>query len=101
VTDEEIRESLADWVATIVNAVRVAWQHTPIEFSDDIIDRGIVLTGDGAVLKNLDTRLMQETHLPVFVSEDPIIAPVLGAATLLSDIELLQYWHSVTQAKAK
>ena len=61
VTDEEIREALADSVATIVNAVRVALERTPPELSADIVDRGIVLTGGGSLLKNLDKRLMQET----------------------------------------
>ena len=98
VTDEEIRESLADSVATIVNAVRVALERTPPELSADIVDRGIVLTGGGAMLKKLDARLMQETGLPVACSEDPLSSVVLGAGTMLSDFNLLRRvrWDSST-----
>lgn len=98
ITDEEIREALADSVATIVNAVRVALERTPPELSADIVDRGIVLTGGGAMLKKLDTRLMQETGLPVAVSEDPLSSVVLGAGTMLSDFNLLRRvrWDSTT-----
>ena len=60
-TDEEIREALSDSVSTIINAVRVAPERTPPELSADIVERGIVLTGGGALLKNLDKRLMIET----------------------------------------
>src|SRR5881396_3838735 len=63
--DEEIREALADSVSTIINAVRVALERTPPELSADIVERGIVLTGGGALLKNLDKRLSIETGLPV------------------------------------
>ena len=69
ITDEEIREALADSISTIINAVRVALERTPPEFSADIVERGIVLTGGGALLKNLDKRLSIETGLPVSVAE--------------------------------
>ena len=62
-TDEEVREALADSVSTIINAVRVALERTPPELSADIVERGIVLTGGGALLKNLDKRLSIETGL--------------------------------------
>ena len=65
ITDEEIREALAETVNVIVDAVRVALERTPPELSADIVDRGIVLTGGGALLKNLDQRLREETGLPV------------------------------------
>jgi rod shape-determining protein MreB len=98
VTDEEIREALADSVATIVNAVRVALERTPPELSADIVDRGIVLTGGGAMLKKLDVRLMQETGLPVSMAEDPLSSVVLGAGAMLSDFDLLRRvrWDSTT-----
>ena len=98
VTDEEIREALADSVATIVNAVRVALERTPPELSADIVDRGIVLTGGGALLKKLDVRLMQETGLPVSMAEDPLSSVVLGAGAMLSDFDLLRRvrWDSTT-----
>lgn len=90
ITDDEVRESLADSVATIVNAVRVALERTPPELSADIVERGIVLTGGGAMLKNLDRRLSIETGLPVSIAEDPLSSVVLGAGRVLSDMDLLK-----------
>lgn len=90
VDDQEIREALEDVVSAIVNAVRIALEKTPPELSADIIDRGIVLTGGGALLKNIDKRLREETQLPVFVTEDPLISVVLGAGKMLDDLELLK-----------
>jgi len=90
VDDQEIREALEDVVAAIVNAVRIALERTPPELSADIIDRGIVLTGGGALLKNLDKRLREETQLPVFITEDPLSTVVMGAGKMLDDIELLR-----------
>ncbi|MEJ7711309.1 MAG: rod shape-determining protein [Pyrinomonadaceae bacterium] len=90
ITDSEVRESLADAVSTIVNAVRVALERTPPELSADIVERGIVLTGGGALLKNLDRRLSIETGLPVAVAEDPLSSVVLGAGRMLSDFDLLK-----------
>src|ERR671935_84598 len=90
ITDEEVREALADSISTIVNAVRVALERTPPELSADIVERGIVLTGGGALLKNLDKRLMIETGLPVSIAEDPLSSVVLGTGKMLSDIELLK-----------
>src|ERR671938_550953 len=90
ITDEEVREALADSVATIVNAVRVALERTPPELSADIVERGIVLTGGGALLKNLDKRISIETGLPVSVAEDPLSSVVLGAGKMLSDFNLLK-----------
>src|SRR3954452_359192 len=89
-TDEEIREALSDSVATIINAVRVALERTPPELSADIVERGIVLTGGGALLKNLDKRLMIETGLPVVLADDPLSSVVLGTGKMLSDFELLK-----------
>ena len=90
VDDQEIREALEDVVSAIVNAVRIALERTPPELSADIIDRGIVLTGGGALLRNLDKRLREETQLPVFVTEDPLTSVVLGAGKLLDDLDLLK-----------
>ncbi|MBI4456380.1 MAG: rod shape-determining protein [Acidobacteria bacterium] len=90
ITDTEVREALADCTATIVNAVRVALERTPPELSADIVDRGIVLTGGGALLRNLDKRLMEETGLPVFLAEDPLSSVVLGTGKMLSDMALLK-----------
>ncbi len=90
ITDEEIRESLEETVGTLVNAVRVALERTPPELSADIVDRGIVLTGGGALLKNLDKRLREETGLPVSMSEDPLSSVVLGTGKMLEDLNLLR-----------
>jgi rod shape-determining protein MreB and related proteins len=90
VTDDDIRDALSDSVATIINAIRVALERTPPELSADIVDRGIVLTGGGALLKNLDYRIMQETGLPVSTAEDPLSSVVLGAGNMLSDFQLLR-----------
>jgi rod shape-determining protein MreB len=90
ITDDEVREALADSVATIVNAVRVALERTPPELSADIVERGIVLTGGGALLKNLDKRLSIETGIPVSVADEPIENTVLGLGKLLSDYDFLK-----------
>jgi rod shape-determining protein MreB len=90
ITDEEIREALAETVNVIVDAVRVALERTPPELSADIVDRGIVMTGGGALLKNLDKRLREETGLPVAMAEDPLSSVVLGAGKMLSDFNLLR-----------
>jgi rod shape-determining protein MreB and related proteins len=90
VTDEEIREALAEPVSTIVEAVRQALERTPPELSADIMDRGIVLSGGGALLRNLDQRLRDETGLPVVLAEDPLASVVLGAGRVLEDINLLR-----------
>ena len=90
VTDEEIREALSDCMATVVNAVRVALERTPPELSADIVDQGIVLTGGGALLKNLDQLIKAETGLPVFLAEDPLSSVVLGTGKMLDEIALLR-----------
>jgi rod shape-determining protein MreB len=90
ITDAEIREALQEPVAIIVNAVRVALERTPPELSADIVDRGIVLTGGGSLLRNLDRLLREETGLPVSVAEDPLSSVVLGTGKMLSDFDLLR-----------
>jgi rod shape-determining protein MreB len=90
ITDAEIREALADSVSTIISAIRLALEVTPPELSADLCDRGIVLTGGGALLKNLDQRIRDETGLPVSTAEDPLKCAVLGAGRLLDDFRLLR-----------
>jgi rod shape-determining protein MreB len=90
VTDEEIRESLSESVSIIINAIKVALERTPPELSADIMDRGVVLTGGGALLKRFDKRLSDETGLPVFVAEDPLSSVVLGTSKMLYDMKLLR-----------
>jgi rod shape-determining protein MreB len=89
VNDSEIREALSDCVDTIVNAIRVALERTPPELSADISDCGIVLTGGGALLRNFDVRIREETGLPVSIAEDPLASVVLGTGRMLSDFGLL------------
>jgi rod shape-determining protein MreB len=90
VDDQEIREAIEEVVTAIINAVRIALERTPPELSADIIDRGIILTGGGAQLKNFDKRLREETQLPVFLTEDPLTSVVMGAGKLLDDLDLLK-----------
>ena len=90
ISDSEIREALKEAIAKIVDAVRIALEQTPPELSADIVDRGIVLTGGGALLKNLDKRLSHETGLPIIVSDDPLKAVALGSGKVLDDLELLK-----------
>ena len=82
--------SPAPIAATIVNAIRVALERTPPELSADISDRGIVLTGGGGLLKNLDKRIREETGLPVSIADDPLSSVVLGTGKMLSDFKLLR-----------
>ena len=90
VDDQEIREAIEEVVTAIISAVRIALERTPPELSADIIDRGIILTGGGALLKNLDKRVREETQLPVFLTEDPLTTVVLGAGKMLDDVELVK-----------
>jgi rod shape-determining protein MreB len=90
VDDQEIREALEDIVVAIIDAVKVALEKTPPELSADIIDRGIILTGGGSLLKNVDKRIREETQLPVFITEDPLTTVVLGAGKMLDDLDLLR-----------
>jgi rod shape-determining protein MreB and related proteins len=77
-------------VSTIMNAIGVALERTPPELSADISDRGILLTGGGALLKNLDKRIREETGLPVSIADDPLCSVVLGTGKMLSDFNLLR-----------
>jgi cell shape determining protein, MreB/Mrl family len=90
ICDAEIREALGECVATIIKAVRVALEQTPPELSADIFDRGIVLTGGGAMLKNLDERIRIETGLPVSIAENPLTSVVMGTGKMLSNFKLLR-----------
>ena len=88
--DSEVREALSDCVGTILNAIRVALERTPPELSADISDRGIVITGGGALLKNFDKRIRDETGLPVTIAENPLACVVLGTGKMLHDFDLLR-----------
>jgi rod shape-determining protein MreB len=90
VDDSEIRGALSECVLTIVSAIRVALERTSPELSADIIDRGIVLAGGGALLKNLDKRIREETGLPVCIADDPLCCVVLGTGKILGNFKLLR-----------
>src|SRR5690606_25069432 len=87
---DEVREALSEPINAIVEAALLALERTPPELAADIVDKGIVLTGGGALLKNIDVLLREETGLPVMVSDDPISAVVLGSGKTLDHIELLK-----------
>jgi len=89
-TDTEVRDALSETVREIVRAVRDGLEQIPPELSADVYDRGIVLTGGGAMLQRLDARLREETGLPVAVAEEPLSSVVLGAGKMLSDFKLLR-----------
>jgi len=88
--DSEIREALSESISAVVSAIRVVLERTPPELSADISDRGLVLAGGGALLKNLDKRIREETGLPVCIADDPLCCVVLGTAKLLNDFGLLR-----------
>jgi rod shape-determining protein MreB len=90
ITDEEIRDSLLEPINQIVEAVRLSLERTPPELASDIVDRGIVLAGGGALLRNLDILLREETGLPVMMADDPLTAVVMGAGKALDEISLLR-----------
>ena len=90
VTSEEIRVAISEQVEAIVQAVRVVLEQTPAELAADIVDRGIVLTGGGALLRGIDDRLRQETNLPIFIVDDPLSAVVMGTGIALDNLDLLR-----------
>jgi rod shape-determining protein MreB len=90
VTDADIRCALTDPLRQIVQAVRESLERVPPELCADIYDRGVVLTGGGALLRNLDKRLRDETGLPVLVAENPLTSVVMGAGMMLTDFSLLR-----------
>ena len=94
--DTEIREALQNSVTTIVTAIKVALENTPPELAGDIIDRGIVLTGGGSLLRGLDARLRDETGLPIVRVDDPLISVVMGVGKTLEELALLRKITSVS-----
>ncbi len=90
IDSNEIREALSETVNAIVEAVRIALERTPPELAADIVDKGIVLAGGGAYLRNLDVLLAEETGLPVVIAEDPLSCVVLGSGKVLDELDLLK-----------
>ncbi len=90
IDDSEVREALAEPISAIVNAIKVALENTPPELAGDIIDRGIVLTGGGSLLRGMDIRLREETNLPIITVDDPLTTVVMGTGKALDQIDLLK-----------
>jgi rod shape-determining protein MreB len=90
INSAEIRSAISEQVDAIIDAVKMALELTPPELSADIVDQGIVLTGGGALLRNLDQRLNKETGLPIIIAEDPLSSVVLGSGAALDNIEILK-----------
>jgi rod shape-determining protein MreB len=90
IDSEEIRVAISEQIDAIVETVKIALEQTPPELSADIVDRGIILTGGGALLKNLDKLLREETNLPITVAERPLETVALGSGKALDNIDLLK-----------
>lgn len=90
ITEAEIREALAEPVTLIIDTIKVTLENTPPELAADIVDRGIVLAGGGALLRGLDILIREETGLPVFIADDPLTAVVRGVGKMLDELELLK-----------
>jgi rod shape-determining protein MreB and related proteins len=90
ITSQEVREALLEPISTIVESVRVALERCPPELSADLVDRGLVLAGGGALLRGLDKLLQEETGLPVHVAEDPLSAVAEGTGRALSELKFLR-----------
>ncbi len=97
ITGEEVQEALAEPTSAIVEAVKLCLEQTPPELSSDILDRGIILSGGGSLIKGFDERLRQETNLPIVVNEEPLKCVVLGTGKILTD--LYKYQKVLTKTK--
>jgi rod shape-determining protein MreB and related proteins len=86
ISSKQVQEALADTINTIVDSVKLCLEQTPPELSADILDRGILMSGGGSLLRGLDERLRRETNLPVIVSEEPLLAVVRGTGKVLEDL---------------
>jgi rod shape-determining protein MreB len=90
IDSEEVREMISEEVNTILQTVRNALEQMPPELSADILDKGIVLTGGGSLLKNMDMLLREDTKVPVTVTEEPLFAVALGAGMALDNVSVLK-----------
>lgn len=88
--EDEIREAISETITVIINAIKVALENTPPELASDIVDRGIVLAGGGALLRGLDLLIRHETGLPVIAAEEPLLAVVKGVGEVLDDLDILK-----------
>lgn len=90
IDSDEVRKAISEQIETIVEAVRIALEQTPPELAADTVDKGIILTGGGSLLKNLDFLLREETQLPITIAEDPLSTVVLGSGKALDNISILR-----------
>lgn len=90
IDSEEIRVAISEQIDSIIETVKIALEQTPPELSADIVDRGIILTGGGALLKNLDKFIREETSLPITIADDPLTTVALGCGKVLDNIEILK-----------
>jgi rod shape-determining protein MreB and related proteins len=90
IDSDEVREAISEQIDAIVETVKIALEQTPPELAADIVDRGIVITGGGALLKNLDRLLREETGLPITVADDPLSTVARGSGMALDNIEMLK-----------
>ncbi|UCF73514.1 MAG: rod shape-determining protein, partial [Deltaproteobacteria bacterium] len=90
IDSEEVRNAISEQVETIVETVRIALEQTPPELSADVVDKGIVLVGGGALLKNLDVLLREETRLPITITDDPLSTVAIGAGRALDNLSVLR-----------
>ncbi len=90
IDSEEVRNAISEQVETIIETVRIVLEQTPPELSADVVDKGIVLTGGGALLKNLDVLLREETRLPITITDDPLTTVVIGAGKVLDNLSILK-----------
>ena len=90
ITSSQVYDALMDPLSEVVDAVRTALEKTPPELASDIVDNGIVLTGGGALMNNLDVLLREKTGLPVSIAEDPLTCVVIGSGKVLDNLNLLR-----------
>jgi rod shape-determining protein MreB len=99
-SDGEVRQALSEGIMMIVNQIRIVLERMPSEFSADIRNRGIVLTGGGALIRNLDKRIQKECGIPTRYAENPLASAVLGTASLLTQLPLLRRIAEVHPTRA-
>ncbi len=90
IDSEQVREAMAEPIASIVDVIKMALEKTPPELSSDVMERGIILTGGGALIKNIDKLISQKTGIPVYITDSPLNAVVRGTGKALEDIEKLK-----------
>jgi rod shape-determining protein MreB len=90
IDSDEVRQAISEQIETIVETVRIALEQTPPELAADIVDTGIVLAGGGALLRNLDVLLREETKVPIILAEDPLTAIVIGSGMALDNLAKLK-----------